>query len=165
MHRYPNDKIAILTTYNGQKELIHDVLTKRCSWHPLFKRPILSTVDQFQGQQADYVLLSLVRTKNVGHIRDIRRLVVALSRSRLGLYVFCRANLFNNCKEVSQAFSQLLNRPTQLSLVPHEKYNGFARINQGSPDKTKIVNVKNVVDMGEKVHAMTVAEVERLKKE
>jgi intron-binding protein aquarius len=139
-------------------------LTRRCSWHPLFKRPILSTVDQFQGQQADYVLLSLVRTKNVGHIRDIRRLVVALSRSRLGLYVFCRTNLYKNCKELSPAFSQLLNRPTQLCIAPVEKYAGFTRKTQDSPEKSTVVKIKNVVEMGEKVHGMTVAEVERLRK-
>ncbi|CAN0444221.1 unnamed protein product, partial [Hapterophycus canaliculatus] len=45
---------------------------------------------RYQGQQNDYVLLSLVRTRTVGHVRDVRRLVVALSRARLGLYVFCR---------------------------------------------------------------------------
>ena len=48
----------------------------------------ISTVDKYQGQQNDFVLLSLVKTKNVGHVRDVRRLVVALSRSRLGLYIF-----------------------------------------------------------------------------
>ena len=34
-----------------------------------------------RGQQNDFILLSLVRTKAVGHIRDVRRLVVAVSRS------------------------------------------------------------------------------------
>ena len=33
---YPPDKIAILTTYNGQKHLIRDVLTKRCAKNPVF---------------------------------------------------------------------------------------------------------------------------------
>ena len=39
----------------------------------------------------------MVRTQAVGHIRDVRRLVVAMSRARLGLYVFCRKSLFENC--------------------------------------------------------------------
>lgn len=42
--------------------------------------PQITTVDKYQGQQNDYVLLSLVRSKVVGHLRDVRRLVVALSR-------------------------------------------------------------------------------------
>lgn len=39
--------------------------------------PQVSTVDKYQGQQNDYVLLSMVRTRVVGHIRDVRRLVSA----------------------------------------------------------------------------------------
>ncbi len=71
-------------------------------------------MDKYQGQQNDYVLLSLVRTKLVGHFRDVRRLVVALSRARLGLYVFGRVELFANCYELKPAFSRLLQRPTQV---------------------------------------------------
>lgn len=36
--------------------------------------------------------VSLVRTQHVGHLRDVRRLVVTMSRARLGLYVFGRLN-------------------------------------------------------------------------
>ena len=36
---YPPDKIAILTTYNGQKHLIRDVLAKRCARNPIFGFP------------------------------------------------------------------------------------------------------------------------------
>ncbi len=89
---YRADQIVILTSYNGQKALIKDVVAAKCAWHPLIGSPkSVETVDKFQGQQADFVLLSLVRTKAVGHIRDMRRLVVAVSRARLGLYVFGRA--------------------------------------------------------------------------
>jgi intron-binding protein aquarius len=71
-------------------------------------------VDKYQGQQNDYVLLSLVRSRVVGHLRDVRRLVVALSRARLGLYVFGRQELFANCFELAPAFSKLMERPTQV---------------------------------------------------
>ncbi|CAB4411822.1 unnamed protein product [Rhizophagus irregularis] len=114
---YPEDKITILTTYNGQKALIRDVLSQRCSWNPLFGRPAkVTTVDKFQGQQNDYILLSLVRTKTVGHIRDVRRLIVAMSRARLGLYVFCRRSIFENCYELAPTFNKLLERPDKLQL-------------------------------------------------
>ncbi|XP_009875832.1 PREDICTED: intron-binding protein aquarius-like, partial [Apaloderma vittatum] len=78
---YPADKISILTTYNGQKHLIRDVINQRCGNNPLMGRPnkvngnisvigmiLVTTVDRFQGQQNDYILLSLVRTKAVGHL-------------------------------------------------------------------------------------------------
>ncbi|KAH7979359.1 hypothetical protein HPB49_009197 [Dermacentor silvarum] len=83
---------------------------------------LVTTVDKYQGQQNDYVLLSLVRTRAVGHLRDVRRLVVAMSRARLGLYVFARISLFQDCFELGPTFNLLLQRPTQLWLAPWEVY-------------------------------------------
>ena len=48
----------------------------------------------------------------MGHLRDVRRLVVALSRARLGLYVFGRRALFENCYELRPAFDKLLHPAT-----------------------------------------------------
>lgn len=76
----------------------------------------ITTVDKFQGQQNDFILLSLVRTRFVGHLRDVRRLVVAMSRARLGLYVFCRRSLFEQCYELQPTFQLLLRRPDRLAL-------------------------------------------------
>ena len=75
----------------------------------------VTTVDRYQGQQNDYIILSLVRTKHVGHLRDVRRLVVAMSRARLGLYVFARVGLFNTCTELQPAFK--LVRRAALKLI------------------------------------------------
>ena len=118
---YEASKISILTTYNGQKALIRDVCNARCANNPLIGLPHkIATVDKYQGQQNDFILLSLVRTYNVGHLRDVRRLVVAMSRARLGLYVFARVQLFKNCFELQPAFSILMKRPLQLHLCPAE---------------------------------------------
>ena len=65
----------------------------------------VTTVDRYQGQQNDYIILSLVRTKHVGHLRDVRRLVVAMSRARLGLYILARVSLFSGCRELQPAFN------------------------------------------------------------
>jgi intron-binding protein aquarius len=64
------------------------------------------------------VLLSLVRTRAVGHMRDPRRLTVALSRARLGLYVFGRRSVFEPIPELAPAFGPLFARPTNLCLLP-----------------------------------------------
>ena len=130
---YPASSISILTTYNGQRALLQDVVERRCASHPLFGRPrTVSTVDKYQGQQNDYVLLSLVRTRHFGHLRDVRRLVVAMSRARLGVYVFARGGLFANCFELQPTFRQLLARPTQLALVASEQF---------GPTERKVENV------------------------
>jgi len=71
------------------------------------------------------ILLSLVRTRSVGHLRDIRRLIVALSRSRLGLYVFCRSSLFENCFELCESFQRLRGLATDFA--NSRKDSGIAR--------------------------------------
>ena len=99
------DSIAILTPYNAQKNLIMDVLRAKC---PMFPTPIVSTIDQFQGQVADTVLISLVRTTAPGQVKDIRRLTVALSRGRHNLFIFGRYALFKTIPgEVGQAFEYM----------------------------------------------------------
>ncbi|KHN88639.1 Intron-binding protein aquarius [Toxocara canis] len=120
---YPAEKISIITTYNGQASLLRDVVERRCAENPLIGIPHkISTVDKYQGQQNDYIILSLVRTRNIGHIRDVRRLVVALSRARLGLYVLGRADLYRNCFEITPAFQKLCLHPTKLLIVPNETF-------------------------------------------
>ena len=115
-------QITILTVYNGQKFLLRDIIHRKCSWSSVFKRPKkITTVDKYQGQQNDYILLSLVRTQNVGHIRDPRRLIVALSRARLGLYVFGRFNLFKGFNELKDIFNLFAKKPLELELLPDER--------------------------------------------
>ena len=157
---YPASRIVILTSYNGQKHLIRDVLNQRCAANPLFGTCKVSTVDKYQGQQSEYVLLSLVRTKHAGHMRDVRRLVVAMSRARLGLYVFCRAELFANCFELGRCFRLLLARSTQLQLVTTERcafdqpLRTMRRVEQVE-GVAGVEVVRDVLDMGERVVRLT----------
>lgn len=120
---YPAEKITILTTYNGQKQLLRDLLEQECTKDAYMGRPSkVTTVDKFQGQQNDYILLSLVRTRTVGHLRDIRRLVVAMSRARLGLYVFARVSLFSSSIELQHSMRLLTQRPLELHLLVNEQF-------------------------------------------
>ena len=126
---YPAERISILSTYNGQKHLIREVLRKRCASNPLIGQPRrITTVDKYQGQQNDYILLSLVKTRNIGHLRDVRRLIVAMSRARLGLYIFARTRLFKSCFELTPVFNILTKRPTKLHLVLDENFPSKRRV-------------------------------------
>lgn len=150
---YPGEKISIITTYNGQVQLIRDIIQQRCR-SPIFGRPAaVTTVDKFQGQQNDYILLSLVRTESIGHVRDVRRLVVAMSRARLGLYVFCRQALFENCYELSPTFNQLLSRPTKLELVVGEAF-PTSRSSESIIDRRALHVVEDVTAMGVLVYQL-----------
>lgn len=94
------------------------------------------------------VLLSLVRTKAVGHIRDIRRLIVAMSRAKFGLYVFCNKALFEDCYELEPVMKQLNSRPCTLQLVDNEKYPS----ERGSDSTEPVMDIANVEDMGQLVY-------------
>ncbi|CAL2047573.1 unnamed protein product [Caenorhabditis brenneri] len=132
---YPAEKISILTTYNGQAQLLRDVCQRRCESNPLIGMPgKISTVDKYQGQQNDYVILSLVKTKNIGHIRDVRRLVVALSRARLGLYVLGRAKVFMDCLELTPAMRIFAKYPRKLIILPFEPHPTTRKHNERSQD-------------------------------
>ncbi|XP_037896069.1 RNA helicase aquarius [Glossina fuscipes] len=159
---YPAEKISILTTYNGQKHLIRDVINARCGNNAIIGWPQkITTVDKYQGQQNDYILISLVRTKAVGHLRDVRRLVVATSRARLGLYIFGRMNLFRNCFELQKTFKLLTKRPQKLHLIESERYPTERLTDDNPADPVKIVD--NMTQMAEYVFELYTTQMETIK--
>ena len=89
------DAIAI-TPYKGQVDEIRENLPKKY-------RANVRTVDGFQGKEADFILLSLVRSnkrtgssRRWGFFRDPRRINVALSRAREGLVVISSIDHIEN---------------------------------------------------------------------
>ncbi|KAL5412172.1 hypothetical protein PMIN06_009475 [Paraphaeosphaeria minitans] len=162
---YPAHKISILTTYAGQRALIKDVLAHRCKGNRLFGLPrIVATVDKYQGEQNDYIILSLVRTRSIGYLRDIRRLTVALSRARLGLFILGRAAVFESCFELKPAFDILLSRPTKLTLVTDEMVDAsFTRQMDEKIEEGREAVMEGVEHLGQYVFEMTKAKVEALK--
>ncbi|KAH8690928.1 putative DEAD helicases superfamily protein [Talaromyces proteolyticus] len=156
---YPASKISILTTYAGQKALLQDVVNHRCAKNSLFGSPkIITTVDRYQGEQNDYVILSLVRTRTVGYLRDLRRLTVALSRARLGLYILGRQDVFASCYELKPAFDMLAQRPNKLMLVPGELF-PTTRLQE---DEIEATAMESVEHMGQYVFEMTEAKLKAL---
>ncbi|KAI0223970.1 hypothetical protein L0F63_001321 [Massospora cicadina] len=153
---YPAASISILTTYNGQVALIKDVLASRCANVPGLGLPgRVSTVDKYQGEQNDYILLSLVRTKTVGHLRDVRRLTVALSRARLGLYVVGQRELFERCPELRPALARFFEggRGAKLQLKPDEDFSTA----RGVGDNQGGVVMDGLPQLGAFVHQQLVA--------
>ena len=118
----------------------------------------ITTVDKYQGQQNDFILLSLVRTYNIGHLRDVRRLVVAMSRARLGLYVFARVGLFRNCFELTPAFNILCSRPTDgLHLCPNEVHPTSRPANIAAPNPLIVTDMSQMCKFVYDFYAQKVA--------
>ncbi|KAJ1325509.1 helicase required for RNAi-mediated heterochromatin assembly 1 [Microdochium nivale] len=87
------DKITILTFYRGQcKRLLAEARRQLLRWK--FPDHSIRTVDSYQGEENDIVILSLVRSNgtsgsyNTGFAGNKNRGVVAISRARQGFFVF-----------------------------------------------------------------------------
>ena len=105
------------------------------------------------------VLLSLTRTKRVGYLRDIRRLTVAISRARLGLYVLGRRDVFESCFELKEAFAQLFQRPDKLLLTTGEMFPCARQL----VEEAESTEMDGVEHLGKYVYEMTQARVASLR--
>lgn len=83
---YEPNKITILTTYSGQ--LFH--LRKLRKQMGLLQNVRITVVDNFQGEENDIIILSLVRSNedaSIGFLKTDNRICVALSRAKHGFYL------------------------------------------------------------------------------
>lgn len=108
----------------------------------------------------------MTRTSRVGYLRDIRRLTVALSRARLGLYILGRREVFESCFELRQAFDILLQRPDKLQLVIGELFPS-KRVLKEEEGKTVPgeYQIEDVQHLGNYVYTMTETKVNQLRAE
>lgn len=116
------------------------------------------------------IILSLTRTSRVGYLRDIRRLTVALSRARLGLYILGRREVFEACYELKPAFELLLQRPDKLTLATGEMWPSERvladEVAQGEENTVAGEAVMEGVEhLGQYVFEMTSARVKQLRAE
>ena len=82
--------IAILTPYNGQVRFLNSLFQDHLADLLDSGRILISTVDGYQGREADAVIFSTVRCNkegNLGFLADARRMNVAITRARRGLVV------------------------------------------------------------------------------
>jgi intron-binding protein aquarius len=112
------------------------------------------------------IILSLTRTSRVGYLRDVRRMTVALSRARLGLYVLGRREIFEACPELRPAFDILLRRPDKLMLVTGELWPTERLVSES--DTAAVdgeVAMESVEHLGQYVFDMTKTKVQQMRTE
>ena len=82
--------IGIISPYKGQVQLLRRMLRRDSYWKPLRHLISVNTVDGFQGQERDIILISMVRNNEqgqVGFLSDLRRMNVAITRARMKLII------------------------------------------------------------------------------
>lgn len=106
--------IGIISPYKAQVQYLRALLKKNAYLRPLRKSITINTVDAFQGQERDVILVSLVRANEAGEIgflNDLRRMNVAITRARMKLIILgasttlCRhkfyKKLYDSCGKLS----------------------------------------------------------------
>lgn len=82
--------VGIISPYRAQVQYLRRLIKKREFFKPYRRLISVNTVDGFQGQERDVVLISLVRANEegqIGFLRDLRRMNVAITRSRMKLII------------------------------------------------------------------------------
>lgn len=82
--------VGIISPYRAQVQLLRKELRKRVFFRPYRHLLTVNTVDGFQGQERDIILISLVRSNDggdIGFLRDLRRMNVAITRARMKLII------------------------------------------------------------------------------
>ena len=82
--------VGIISPYRAQVQLLRRLIRKREFFKPYRHLIAVNTVDGFQGQERDVIILSLVRSNDegqIGFLRDLRRMNVAITRARMKLII------------------------------------------------------------------------------
>ena len=82
--------VGVISPYRAQVQYLRRLLMKREYFKPFRHLITVNTVDGFQGQERDIILISLVRSNDegqIGFLRDLRRMNVAITRARMKLII------------------------------------------------------------------------------
>ncbi|KAI9773257.1 MAG: hypothetical protein M1839_002169 [Geoglossum umbratile] len=130
---YGSEEIVVLTPYLAQLHLLRNILSKknnpilndldsgdlvRAGLMPaaaarLSRRPLhISSIDNYQGEERDFVLVSMTRsntTRDIGFVFSPDRLNVLLSRARNSIIMIGNAETFLNARDGKDIWAKFLN--------------------------------------------------------
>lgn len=90
--RFLEEKIdvGLISPYKAQVQYLRQLIRKDIFFKPYRSAITINTVDGFQGQERDVILISLVRANEegqIGFLNDLRRMNVAITRARMKLII------------------------------------------------------------------------------
>jgi hypothetical protein len=132
--------ISIITPYNKQAQLFRTKLNNSDTiYGQKLSHVQVGTVDSFQGQETELVILSAVRSnqlKELGFLRDARRLNVAITRARRGLIVVGDSTVLRTCHHWAALLESCSDRSCVLTEMEYNNHR-----------KERIVNVEKTLAM------------------
>ena len=113
---------GIISPYRAQVQFLRRLLRHDEELRPFRQMMTVNTVDGFQGQERDVVLISLVRANDkgqIGFLGDLRRMNVAMTRARMKLIILGHAPTLCRHTFYKALFDYIR------SLSEHEKFSGI----------------------------------------
>ncbi|KAJ5378802.1 ATP binding protein [Penicillium cosmopolitanum] len=104
--------MTVLTFYNGQRKLI--LKHMRTNKYLVNHTPKVVTVDSYQGEENEIILLSLVRSNKsngIGFLAADNRVCVAISRAKRGLYMFGNSETLEQFSPLWNSIISILRSP------------------------------------------------------
>lgn len=90
--RYLDERIdvGLISPYRAQVQFLRQLIRRDPFFKPFRSSITVNTVDGFQGQERDVIIISLVRANEegqIGFLNDLRRMNVAITRARMKLII------------------------------------------------------------------------------
>ncbi|KAL3768195.1 hypothetical protein ACHAW5_007929 [Stephanodiscus triporus] len=155
--------IAIITPYSKQVQLFRTELSNAESSRSIRNGKCkisdvkVGTVDSFQGQETDLVIFSAVRSnlvKELGFLRDARRLNVAITRARRGLIVVGDPTVLVTCRHWAALLNFCTKRNCVLTLAEynaHHTVDMITAVTEESPNENDMRSLLLELDTDDKL--------------
>jgi helicase required for RNAi-mediated heterochromatin assembly 1 len=146
----PVAHITVLTYYNGQRKRLLGALRRDAFLGALVDSELdpfkVHTVDGYQGEENEVIILSLVRSPSVGNrpevgfVADQNRAVVAMSRARRGFYVFGN---YMNLTRASPDSCRVWQKPTKVLIEQGRLGDGLPMLCERHGNQVMIASPKD----------------------
>lgn len=114
---------GLISPYKAQIQYIRSLIKKDGYFKPFRKLITVHTVDGFQGQERDVIVISLVRSNNegqIGFLQDLRRMNVAITRARMKLIILGNASTLTKHSFYKQLFDYIKKKGKIISVCIEE---------------------------------------------
>lgn len=114
---------GLISPYKAQIQYIRSLIKKDGYFKPFKKLITVHTVDGFQGQERDVIVISLVRSNNegqIGFLQDLRRMNVAITRARMKLIILGNASTLTKHSFYKQLYDYIKKKGKIISVCTEE---------------------------------------------
>lgn len=113
---------GLISPYKSQVQYIRGLIKRNPFFKPFRKLITVHTVDGFQGQERDVIMISLVRANDkgqIGFLSDLRRMNVAITRARMKLMILGDAVTLTHHAFYKELYAYITRNGQVIQVPPH----------------------------------------------